>query len=324
MGYSLLDPLARWTGGPKPTACPVVFDVHTERCELADVRAFVDRIGRATRRADAKLPCLGVIASRDFTPEAWSEARKYRLATVNFRQLFGQAALEAVAESERLLAAADPTKADTGYLAGLLDDLKGNPVVVQIRSIAFEVVAALALQSDGWEQVGLGLDVPWKPPDSGETTRDVDVYGLKGDDTRLVECKAYHADKEVTPEEVKKFFTETVPAFVKWQTARGDRSTKYRAELWTTGRFGDGAVEALEGLSLGAHVDPALCNAADIRAMLPRKLKQRCNDLLREIGRRYDAAASGRSGRVAPERPADEHAGFQSKSHERGTTSINV
>ncbi len=298
VGFSSLDPVIRWAG-KKQIHCPVVFDVPSGRCEPADVRSFHQRIERATHRGESTIPCLGVIAARDFAPEAWKLARTYRLVTVNFRQLFGDAALTALQEAEMLLADSDPVHADPGHLAALLDDLKGNPVVVHIRSIAFEVLAALALRADGWEQVGLGIDVPFVLPDAGETTRDVDVHGVRGDEARLIECKAVHAEKEVTAEEVRKFFTETVPAYMKWHRKRGDGLTKCHAELWTTGRFSDDAVKAFAALKHGKHVSPALCTAADIRQALPQRLCSRCGDLLAEIARHHDGKAAGGTRQVS-------------------------
>lgn len=284
-GFTFLNPFVHWTGkSQKP--CSVVFDVHTGRCEDIDVRSFHQRMERASHRGDSRIPILGVIGAREFSAEAWKTARAHRMATVNFRQLFGDTTIEALKQTELILADLDAARTDTGYLAELLDDLKGNPIVTHLRSIAFEVLAALAIRADGWESVGLNLDVPFSSAE-GETTRDVDVYGVKGDEARVVECKAYHSAKEVTSEEVRKFFTETIPAYVNEHRRRGFQIKKCRAEIWTTGRFGEDAVTSLKALKLGVHVEPVLCTTTDIKGMLSSKLGPRCADLLKEIGRHH-------------------------------------
>ncbi len=70
--------------------------------------------------------------------------------------------------------------------------------------------------------MGLNQKVPFM-----STVREVDVYGNCGDDVCLIECKAYHGKKLIPPEDVKKFYSETVPAFLKWWEKRNGRVPKH-------------------------------------------------------------------------------------------------
>src|SRR5204862_357608 len=47
VGYSYAGALAEWRDG-KAVGCPVLFDVHSGRCRLADAEACAHRIKRAT------------------------------------------------------------------------------------------------------------------------------------------------------------------------------------------------------------------------------------------------------------------------------------
>jgi hypothetical protein len=132
--------------------------------------------------------------------------------------------------------------------------------------------------------LGLGKDVPFLDPRTkDQTTRDVDVYGSKKDDLWLVECKAYGEDKEVTDGEVRQFFHETVPAYIKWHRDRGDPLEKCHAELWTTGKFSVNARDFFKKLKVRKGVVPELRDASSIRPLFPHRTRTRCEDLLKAI-----------------------------------------
>jgi len=268
----------------------VLYDVYPGECELDDVRSFLQRIDRATWRGENKQRSLGVIAARGFSPDAWNHARTHRLLTVNFRQSFGEEALRALEEADILMAqiATDGEKILSGgevdNLTEILKELKTNDVVVTIRSIAFEILAALTMRDDGWEHVGLGRDVPFIDRDKNATTRDVDVYGSKKDDLWLVECKSIGEGKEVTDSEVSKFFEETVPAYLKWHHEQKEPLNECRAELWTTGKFSENALEFFnKKLKVRKSVKAALRDTGSIRTQFPFKTRGRCEELLKAI-----------------------------------------
>jgi hypothetical protein len=75
--------------------------------------------------------------------------------------------------------------------------------------------------------------VPWQ-----QTTRDVDVFGIRGDELHIIECKAYHGKKSISREDVRKFFTETVPALKGWLRTHNRPFERCIAEIWTTGHKG--------------------------------------------------------------------------------------
>lgn len=251
---------------------------------------MIQRMERATHRGEKKQRCLGIIAGRSFSNEAWDLARHHRLMTVNFRQTFGEEALDALEEADRLIALVSSDRerfdasAEAGKLAAMIKDLKTNDVVVAVKSIAFEVLAALTLRDDGWENVGLGRDVPFLDPKTKDkTTRDVDVYGNKKSDLWLVECKAYGDGKEVTETEVRKFFHETVPSYIAWHRARRDPVETCYAELWTTGVFSEDAKKFFAGMKVQKAVVAELREVPSIRSLFSPHSKGRCEELLKAI-----------------------------------------
>src|SRR5262249_53494295 len=153
-----------------------------------------------------------------------------------------------------------------------------NPIVVTIRSIAFEAFACSVIQSRGYQDCGLGKDVAF-----GDTTRDVDVYGWRGDLVRLIECKANNAGADLAEGDVQKFFTETVPSFLAWANASGREVKTCKAQLWTTGQIGQKAQDEFARLRLKSNIQAKLLATNDIEAVIPSKLRQKGLELLNNI-----------------------------------------
>lgn len=284
-GFSYLGPLKRWKkGANKPTPCPVVLDCYHSVCSLPQVDSFLQRIQRATVRRRCQQPVIGVIAARDFHRDAWEKARRESLMTISFRQIFGDEALDAMAEVERLLGGLRQSKPEDSQhrfaeITTLMDDLRTNPVITDLRAISLEVLCALILQSQGFESFELGRIVPWK-----DTTRDVDVYAIRGDDElRIVECKAYHRRKSLLDSDVRKFFTETVPAMKKWLRKNDRPFTRCSAEIWTTGPIGQNAELALKELAVSHSDARKLRRMDDMRDEIPQRIRQRGVKLLETI-----------------------------------------
>ncbi|MCZ6692180.1 MAG: hypothetical protein O7H41_21565 [Planctomycetota bacterium] len=283
-GFSFLRPLLRSKRGvrkPKPT--PVLIDVVDERCDMSTMSSFRARAKKATCRGQNRLSYLGVVASRSFDSEAWVEGRRWGFLVLNLQREFGDEALEAMALLERAYvgvraSSIEATSEEIAQLGSVLQDLRVNPVVADLRSIGFEVLTGLALRAQGWEGVMLSQDVAF-----GNTTRDVDVLGHREDDLRIVECKAYHSGKELAAGEVKKFYTETVPACRKWWTESHGAPKRCLAEIWTTGIVGQEAREELERTSLDARVIPQMIEAAQIESNLPTTIRGRASGLLSSI-----------------------------------------
>ena len=114
----------------------------------------------------------------------------------------------------------------------------------------------------------MALDVPFQ-----HTSRDVDVYGERKDDVLVLECKALTDGKELSPEDVRKFYTETLPAYVR---TLAKRPKNVFAEIWTTGKVGEAAQEALKSISLAANVVPVLRDGDKVRQLVPSKLERIC------------------------------------------------
>jgi hypothetical protein len=284
-GFSYLSPVVRWKKGAiQPVPCPAVIDCHHDRCMLAQVRSFQQRIARAANRGQSRQHILGVIGARDFERDAWDEARSHGWIVVNFRQMFGDEALEVMSQIEQLI---QEVSVDTetchspnhfDVYSKLVDELKNNPIVATLRAIGFETLSGLAMRSRGYDQVELGRIVPWK-----QTTRDVDAWGLRGDELRIIECKAYHEKKSVASGEVRKFFTETVPACKDWLRSTSRSFKQCTAEIWTTGAKGKEAGDVLYKLNRPKTDTWAICRIKEIKPLLPDSIRTRSLELLNSI-----------------------------------------
>ncbi|MFZ2874293.1 MAG: hypothetical protein WAZ94_07395 [Phycisphaerales bacterium] len=273
--YSWARPMVMFRTGRDPCPTPVMFDVYARHCFEEDVSGFKNRLERARRARKLAFPLLAVIGAYDFAPSAFEFAKKEGMLVVNLRDFFGNDALDALAAMEAVLVHVDagtPISSGTGDkdLAEKLARLHSHPLIVDIKGVALESTAALTAKADGWEDVRLGVDVPFD-----QTTRDVDVLGMRYGETefRAIECKAHRKDIEVPGSEVKKFFTETVPSLVKARSTRGTRPD-IRAEFWTTGIIGSDAKRAFGECKMGKHIDARLWGLEDVLKAIPKNLKR--------------------------------------------------
>ena len=281
--YSRLDPLLRRTPGAKPKPTAVLFDVYSRECGVDDVDGFLHRLARITSNRNARMPALGVVAAHSFSGNAWTVAKRRGLLTINLRQSYGEAALAALAKIEDLLQLVGvrdtiPERLGAIKYGDLADDLAAlrvHPYVAELRSLGLEVVTAVILRAKGWEDLRLGLTVKHR-----ETDREIDVMGRRGgeEDVYLVECKAAHEDRELDPADVRKFFGETVPAALK----RFPNVEKCCAELWTTGRIGERARDALASIVPPKRATVKLREKSDIIALVPKTLS-RCERLIETL-----------------------------------------
>lgn len=298
-GFSYLSPLVHWKQKAKPTPCPVLIDCYYDQCTASQVASFEQRLERAACRGKSRMTVLGVIAARDFTTEAWDGARGHGFMAINLRQAFGSQALDVMAEIEGLIdyVKCGPESAgqerELDHLTSMIGELKVNPVVVSLRAIGFEILTGFTLRSLGYEQVELGRLVPWQ-----QTARDVDVFGIRGDELYIIECKAYHGKKSISPDDVRKFFTETVPALQRWLRTNNRPFERCIAEIWTTGRNGEDASDALHALRPPKTDTWEIACMEEIRKRLPSSIRSRSMELLRSIATpETDDASSGTPGR---------------------------
>jgi hypothetical protein len=295
-GFSYLSPLVRWKqNAKKPTPCPVLVDCYYDQCTVSQVASFAQRLQRVAHRGKSRMAVLGIIAARDFTTEAWDEARRHGFMAINLRQAFGSEALDVMAQIEGLIHHVNcgPESAnqeeELDHLTSMIGELKVNPVVVSLRAIGFEILTGFALRSLGYDQVELGRLVPWQ-----QTTRDVDVFGMKGDELHIIECKAYHGKKSISREDVRKFFTETVLALKVWLRTHDRPFEKCIAEIWTTGLKGKDAGDTLYALNRPTTDEWGIARIQEISGRLPRSIRSRSMEFLKSIATtETDGTSSG-------------------------------
>jgi len=287
--YSRLGPLLRFsTRSVQPVPTPVLFDVHADCCETYDVQSFLERMARAGANKTTRLPILGVLAATDFSKTAWREGKSAGLMMVNFRMLFGESALEVMVAVEKSLQricsnAGQPDPGAVEHLAATLEMTAANPIIQDLRSISFEVLAGLLLGMGGWEGVELNCKVPFRLADGSVVEREVDVAANRkgGEELYLIECKGEAQGQSLDPEYVRKFFCEAVPAYVRLRRAICPPRV-VQAEIWTTGDVGEAARLRLKQLKLPSTLKPALRDGQELKESLPRSLHG-CRRLLAAI-----------------------------------------
>lgn len=282
-GWSWLAPLLSWNQN-KPSPTPVLLDVYPGDCDVFDVESHRARLARV-KGVNRKSQVLGVIAAYRFSKEAHRMARNAGLMVINIKDVFGDAALDVLSQLGALLSSgaasadtSDSHAADVERVTTTIERLKDHPFVQDLRSLGLETLSALLARVDGWEDVKVGISVPFQR----DSTREVDVSGIAhgGRKALVVECKAHRADGPVAAEDVKKFFSETVPAFLRhnhsWQIE------ECSAEIWTTGSINDEAHAALQAVSMDRRVAPSLVNGDELARRIPATLAP-CRRLLRTI-----------------------------------------
>ena len=126
-----------------------VFDVESHRARLARVKGITHRTQ----------PLLGVIAASRFTKEAHHAARSAGLMVINLKDVFGDAALDDSGGRSSQVANGDEDQfADVENITITL----GHPFVTDLRSLGLETLSALIARVDGWEDVKVGISVPFK------------------------------------------------------------------------------------------------------------------------------------------------------------------
>jgi len=256
-------------------AVPMVMDCYARRVELYDVEGFLVRLERAGEHNKKKQTFYGVLVGQHFSKDALNRAKREGLHLIHLGQMFGDDAMKLVQQYSELAQSVtgnmdrlDPKKFD--LITDSLTDLKSSPIVKDLRSIGFEILASLLLRSENYANVKMNLNVPFL-----ETTREIDATGKRMTEGtvvhRVVECKAHGARIDLTEEEVKKFFTETVPAALKHFGKEDD--CLIEAELWTTGKISKETEEHLDKLKLSKKVTPKIRGLRSIKKLVPKELK---------------------------------------------------
>ncbi len=284
--FSYLAPVTRFSESKKPIGCPILIDVQWDTIRENHLDSLLQRIKRATHRGKSKQSVLAVIAGLDFTREAFIEARRNGLIVMSLRQEFGEEALTSMIAVEELIQAVSIGGATDEVMASrfntfadTIEELKTNPVVVDLRSLAMEATTGFIVRSLGYETVELGLNVPWK-----NTQRDVDVFGFQGDELRIIECKAHHGGHSLAEVDVSKFFTETVPALKAYLRDSGRSFETCVAEIWTTGPRGQVAADLFNRLSIPKSDRWNIVTQRALCDLVPSRIASRVVPLLQTLG----------------------------------------
>jgi hypothetical protein len=281
VGFSRLGPLLRFSArADKPSPTPVLFEVHSRLCPAYAIEGFLERMKRAGMNPTSRLPVVGVVAAPAFERDAWKLAKNAGLMTVDLRAMFGDAALEAMAQVEQILLEIgnEPERVDDrglGVLGETIQRSVGSPIVADLRAFGFETLVGLVLAAGGWQGIELNKKYPLKASaDTSDVSRELDVFGsrLGGDEVYAIECKAEHAAKALDVGYLHRFFCETVPAMISAKFPQGRVPKKVFAEIWTTGQVDDGARQSLATMPLPKNFEVALRDGAQVKAKIPSSM----------------------------------------------------
>ncbi|AWI08303.1 hypothetical protein CKA38_02680 [Ereboglobus luteus] len=270
VAYTHLRPLVRYQG-TKRIACPVLFEVLARSAESFDVEGFIERLRRAGDHTRSKLRLLGVMGATSLSPDALKLGKNHGLVMVNFRELFGETAVKMIQQARELLlslsarrdeANAQDPNALADQMVTSISSLKSNPMVNELCGMALEIFTVAVLRSRNYEDVKARLTVPFST-NRENTVREIDASGHNDDVHYIVECKALKADKELKLDQIKKFFCETVPSYLKF-IGKAEIS-KCHAEIWTTGKVTPEASAYLNSLNLDRRVKRGILARQDIK-----------------------------------------------------------
>ena len=132
-------------------------------------RASKSRLTRVNAISRKGSPLVGAIAARRFDKAAFAAARNAGLMVINLRAVFGESALRLMSQVATLLdqlafATADESILERSVdgLSNSLEELHVHPFVTELRSLGLETLSALLTRSNGWEDVRVGISVPFQ------------------------------------------------------------------------------------------------------------------------------------------------------------------
>jgi hypothetical protein len=98
------------------------------------------------------------------------------------------------------------------------------------------------------------------------------------------------AGNELLPEDVRKFYLQTVPGFIRWYDENRGKGLykRVQAEIWTTGTIGDASREALKEIKAAPNVERKLRASEDVEPDIPSELRERAKMLLKAIAMATD------------------------------------
>jgi hypothetical protein len=281
VGFSRIGPLLRFTDkANQPSPTPVLFEVHSRACPAYAIEGFLDRMRRAGNNPTMRLPMVGVVAAPSFPRDSWKLAKNEGLMTVDFREMFGEEALNAMAIVEQLLLQVgnEPESVNDGGLAQLGQALQravGSPIVSDLRCMGLETLTGLILASKGWQGIELNQLYPFgKATDTSDVSRELDVFGTKSgnDEIWAVECKAEQSTKLLDRAYLGRFFTQTVPAMINAKFPQGRQPTKVIAQIWTTGTVNEELRQIVREIPMAANIEASLLDGTQIKGMITPNL----------------------------------------------------
>jgi len=255
----------------------VVVDGYAHEVSEIEVSALMEKLGRSS--SGFKKPIVGVLAAPGFTPDGFNAAKNSRIIAIPLAHVFGQVVREMLELIEAVRAR--PIDQATEQLVQLFSFAGESPLLVDLKSLAFEALAGLYVAVQGYNShLTIGLKAPFN-----QTYREADAFGVipNGTQAYIVECKAFGRNVELEEGDVSKFFTETVPAVIRNTKEKYNIDT-YRAELWTTGSVSADARAKFESIRVKQYVSKDLLDHERVMSQISNAPGlRRLGDLIRTI-----------------------------------------
>ena len=234
-GPSYIAPMVRRSVGGAPKPGFLVCDAFVGEVDEIGISAFLRKCASSAAMRNLP-PFLPVVIADGFTSEAFKLARSRGIVTATPLNLFGQEIAEGLSALLQTLNRAGAIAAEkpevVADLFGRLGKIEG--AAVNMRGALFELIVGhvVHLESQGSIDIGKRVRAPEGTP------AEIDVFLASSNQVRIVECKGYGPNQEVSEAELKTWINEKVPkvrrALIHESRHQGCR---FSFEFWTAGSY---------------------------------------------------------------------------------------
>ena len=211
-----------------------------------EVQYFIKKCD-TLRTQKAIRPFMAMFVASGFSKDAFQAGKKAGLLFVTPQALFGAEIGEALGKLLDTLTNAAAAAKQPGVVEELFSKLSAiEGAASNLRGPLFELIVAHLIREKEAGTIDIGNIV--RDPDLPSRTVEIDVLLIQGRaEIKAYECKGKLGNLSVSKDEAMKWFTEQVPVIRRSFLAQPRyANAKFNFELWTTGKFGQDAVQYLK------------------------------------------------------------------------------
>lgn len=266
-GPSYIAPMVRRETGGEPKAGFLVCDAFVGTLDRIGIAAFLRKCASSAAMRNLP-PFLPMVIAEGFTPEAFNLARSKGIVTATPVNLFGREIAEGLGALLETLKRASAIAAEKPEviveLFSRLGQIEG--AAVNLRGALFELIVGHVVHQESQGSIDVAKMVPL----IGEPAVEVDVFLASNNRVRVIECKGYGPNQQVSEDELSKWIKEKVPKIRK-SLQREPRFHRccFSFEFWTSGGYSSKAqVLADSARAQTAKYDLAFLDGPAVRQRL--------------------------------------------------------